>query len=293
MRHGIPSLGALQAFEATARLGSFSRAAEELSLTHSAVYRQVSGLEQRLGVQLLGRVRRRLVLTPAGRDYAARIRHHLEQIGKDTFSLVARAGVGRSVHLAVLPTLSTVWLMPRLAAFSRCYPDITVSLSVRTQPFQFGDHPFDAAIYHGRQLWPQTQGIRLFDEGELVPVCTPALAASAPLQELRHLHMSTRPDSWFDWYRSAGLEPGLHVSAGPRYELFSLILAALRADMGVALMPRFLIDSELACGDLVLAASHAMPVQEAYFFSYPTANEPGEAVLLLAQWLAQNQKEIP
>lgn len=291
MRHGIPSLGALQAFEATARLGSFSRAAEELSLTHSAVYRQVSGLEQRLGVQLLTRVRRRLVLTPAGRDYAARIRHHLEQIGKDTFSLIARAGVGRSVHLAVLPTLSTVWLMPRLAAFNWRHPDITVSLSVRTAPFQFGDHPFDAAIYHGRELWPQTQGIRLFDEGELVPVCTPRLAARAPLQELVHLHMSTRPDSWLDWYRSAGLEPGLRVSAGPRYELFTLILAALQADMGAALMPRFLVEDALAAGELVMPVRHAMPVSEAYFFSYPTADGPGEAVLLLEQWLAHYDKE--
>lgn len=291
MRHGIPSLGALQAFEATARLGSFSRAAEELSLTHSAVQRQVSGLEQRLGVQLLARVRRRLALTPAGRDYAARIRHHLEQIGKDTFNLVARAGVGRSVHLAVLPTLSTVWLMPRLAAFSRAYPDITVSLSVRTAPFQFGDHPFDAAIYHGRELWPQTQGIRLFDEDELIPVCTQIVAQSAPLQDLTHLHMSTRPDNWADWYRSAQLEPGLRVSAGPRYELFTLILAAVRADMGVALMPRFLVRDALACGELCMPVPHALPVSEAYFFSYPTADGPGEAVLLLEQWLAQEHKE--
>ncbi len=291
MRQGVPSLSALQAFEATARLGTFSRAAEELSLTHSAVYRQVSGLEQRLGVTLLTRVRRRLVLTPAGRDYAARIRHHLEQIGKDTFSLIARAGVGRSIHLAVLPTLSTVWLMPRLARFAQRYPDITVSLSVRTTPFQFGDHPFDAAIYHGRQLWPQTEGIKLFDEGELVPVCSPKLAASGDWQKLVHLHMSTRPDSWSDWYRSAGLEPDLRVSSGPRYELFSLVMAALHADMGVALMPRFLVQQALEQGELIMPLDHAMPVSEAYFFSYPTANEPSEAVLLLEQWLLEYEKE--
>src|SRR5690606_15311864 len=90
MRKGIPNLGALQAFEATARLGSFSRAAEELSLTHSAVFRQVVGLEERLGVQLFNRHRRRLSLTDAGREYAARVRHHLEQLEKDTFALMSR-----------------------------------------------------------------------------------------------------------------------------------------------------------------------------------------------------------
>lgn len=75
MRNGIPNLTALQAFEASARLGSFSRAAEELSLTHSAVYRQVASLEARLGVQLFTRVRRRIVLTDHGAEYAGRIRH--------------------------------------------------------------------------------------------------------------------------------------------------------------------------------------------------------------------------
>src|SRR5699024_8901614 len=82
MRFSVPSLGALQAFEATARLGSFSRAAEELSLSHSAVYRQVTNLEESLGVALFVRVRRRLALTEAGREYAARIRRHLEQLEK-------------------------------------------------------------------------------------------------------------------------------------------------------------------------------------------------------------------
>src|SRR3546814_6958799 len=119
LRHGMPNLGALQAFEATARLGSFSRAAEELSLTHSAVYRQVAGLEERLGVQLFTRVRRRVSLTDAGAEYAGRVRHHLEQLEKDTSGLVARARLGNSLHLAVLPTLATTWLIPRLPAFGQ------------------------------------------------------------------------------------------------------------------------------------------------------------------------------
>src|SRR5690554_2293022 len=119
MRHGIPNLSALQAFEATARLGSFSRAAEELALTHSAVHRQVTSLEQRLGVSLFNRVRRRVVLTDPGAQYAARIRQHLEQIEKDTFSLMSEASIGRRLHIAVLPTLASLWLIPRLPDFNR------------------------------------------------------------------------------------------------------------------------------------------------------------------------------
>lgn len=283
MRHGIPNLGALQAFEATARLGSFSRAAEELALTHSAVYRQVAGLEERLGVALFTRVRRRVMLTDAGAEYAARVRHHLDQLEKDTLGLMSRAGVGRNLHLAVLPTLATTWLMPRLAAFHRRRPDIVVSLSVRTLPFQFADEPFDAAIYHAERMWPGTRGIKLFDEGELLPVCAPQLLAARagkedPLADLPHLHTTSRPDAWRRWYVAQGRDYLPTVNAGPRYELFTMSLAAVREGMGVALVPRFLVESALQSGELVMPVNAGLHVDEAYFFSYPLVNEPGEAL---------------
>ncbi len=291
MRKGIPNLGALQAFEATARLGSFSRAAEELSLTHSAVYRQVTGLEQRLGVELLTRVRRRVAVTSAGAEYAARVRHHLEQLEKDTLGLVARSGMGRSLHVAVLPTLATTWLVPRLPDFQRRHGDIAVSLSVRTLPFQFNDQPFDAAIYHAGQIWPQTIGIKLFDEDELLPVCSAsALGAAAnpddPMAGLVHLHMSSRPDAWRQWYQAQQREYVPSISAGPRYELFTMILAAVHAGMGVALVPRFLVQDEIESGRLVAPTKGSLKVREAYFFSYPAAVEPSEALRAFEAWLA-------
>jgi len=291
MRNGIPNLGALQAFEATARLGSFSRAAEELSLTHSAVYRQVTGLEERLGVQLLTRVRRRVAVTEAGAEYAARVRHHLEQLGKDTFGLISRSGMGRSLHIAVLPTLATTWLVPRLPDFQRLHGDIAVSLSVRTLPFQFNDHPFDAAIYHAPQIWPQTVGIKLFNEGELLPVCVPELleAGAEPagaLNGLTHLHMLSRPDAWRQWYQAQGREYLPSMNAGPRYELFTMTLAAVRAGLGVALVPRFLVQDELVSGRLVAPTPGVLTVSDAYFFSYPESSERSEALIAFESWLA-------
>ncbi|MGB6103730.1 MAG: LysR substrate-binding domain-containing protein [Pusillimonas sp.] len=291
MRNGIPHLGALQAFEATARLGSFSRAAEELSLTHSAIYRQVTGLEQRLGVQLLTRVRRRVALTDAGAEYAARVRHHLEQLEKDTFGLISRSGMGRSLHVAVLPTLATTWLVPRLPDFQRRHGDIAVSLSVRTLPFQFKDHPFDAAIYHAAQIWPGTAGIKLFDEDELLPVCIPELLSPRqdsddPMHGLVHLHMSSRPDAWRHWYQAQGKEYAPAISGGPRYELFSMTLAAVKAGMGVALVPRFLVDAQIASGALIMPSTSVLKVSEAYFFSYPLVSERSEALASFESWLA-------
>lgn len=290
MRHGIPNMGALQAFEATARLGSFSRAAEELSLTHSAVFRQVTGLEERLGVQLFSRVRRRLALTDAGAEYAARVRHHLEQLEKDTFGLISRAGLGRSLHIAVLPTLATTWLIPRLPRFQKDHDDVSVSLSVRTRPFQFNDHPFDAAVYHASQLWPGTIGFKLFDETAQVPVCTAGVRDEIQrhpkgIGGAVHLHMMSRPGAWREWYREQGRDYPASVAAGPRYELFTMMLAATQAGMGVALVPAFLARQTLAEGRLTVADDGVLPVGDAYYFSYPAQDQPSEALLAFEAWL--------
>ena len=290
MRNGIPNLAALQAFEATARLGSFSRAAEELSLTHSAVYRQVANLEARLGVQLFTRVRRRIVLTDPGAEYAGRIRLHLEQIEKDTFGLVSRTGMGRSIHIAVLPTLAGTWLIPRLPGFQRSHPDITVSLSLRTLPFQFKDHPFDAAIYHADHVWPGTHGSLLFPERELVPVCAPALLRGAkrrthPLAGMTHLHLASRPDAWRQWYYATQRLYGPEAAGGPRYELFSMVIAAAQAGLGVGLVPRFLVQRELDAGEVAMPADAPLPVTQGYFFGYPQREDRPAALRAFEAWL--------
>lgn len=291
MRKGIPNLGALQAFEAAARLGSFSRAAEELSLTHSAVYRQVASLESRLGVNLFTRVRRRIALTDAGAEYAERIRHHLEQIEKDTLGLLGQGSMGRMLNVAVVPTLATTWLIPRLPDFTRQHPDVIVNLSVQTRPFLFKDYPFDAVIYHGDHFWPGSDGTLLFAEGDLLPVCAPALLAAHPelptgdFSRITHLHLSTRPTVWRQWYQSQGDEYPAGAAAGPRYELFTMVMAAALAGMGVGLVPRFLVNQELACGRLVVAVDRVLPVAESYFFAYPADRARSEALQAFEAWL--------
>ncbi|MCD0502535.1 LysR substrate-binding domain-containing protein [Bordetella petrii] len=287
MRNGIPNLSALQAFEASARLGSFSRAAEELALTHSAVYRQVASLEARLGVQLFTRVRRRIVLTDHGAEYAGRIRHHLDQIEKDTFGLVSRTGMGRSIHIAVVPTLATTWLIPRLPGFQRQHPDITVSLSVRTLPFQFKDQPFDGALYHASGIWPGTQGALLFPEKELVPVCAPHLPRRADegLAGLTHLHLSSRPDAWRQWYAACRQPYGPQAAGGPRYELFTMTLAAAQAGLGVGLVPHFLAQPALQAGTLVQPVPEVLAVGQGYYFGYPQRDERPDALKVFEAWL--------
>jgi DNA-binding transcriptional LysR family regulator len=303
MRKGIPTLGALQAFEATARLGAFSRAAEELALTHSAIHRQVASLEARLGVQLFTRVRRRIVLTEQGAAYAARIRHHLDQIEKDTFGLVSHTGMGRGIHIAVVPTLATTWLIPLLPEFAWQHPDIVVSLSVRTLPFQFKDQPFDGALYHADQPWSGTHGSLLFRERELVPVCAPALlrrgADAAPaatgledLSGLTHLHLASRPDAWRRWYEAHRRDFGRQAVGGPRYELFTMVLAAAQAGLGVGLVPRFLAQPALDAGALVMPVDQALAVPHGYFFSYPVDSERARELRAFEAWLKTAARDI-
>lgn len=291
MRKGIPNLAALQIFEAAARHESFTRAADELALTQSAVCRQVASLENRLGVALFLRIKKRVVLTPHGRHYAVQIRKSLERIERDTLELMAQRGVGRVLELAVVPTFASQWLIPRLPQFRVLRPDITVNLSIRTEPFLFSDSPFDAAVYFGRSVWPGTQGTLLFREGNAVPVCSPALvprgAALTPerLIDMPLLHLSTRPDAWREWFRTHGFGDDARAVRGPRYELFTMLSSAALAGMGVALMPEILIADELATGRLTVPLDMPLASEAGYYLVAPDAVANDEPFVALSQWL--------
>jgi DNA-binding transcriptional LysR family regulator len=291
MRKGIPNLSGLQIFEAAARHESFTRAAEELSLTQSAVCRQIAGLEARLGVSLFQRIKKRVVLTTHGRHYASQIRRHLDRIERDTLELMAQRGVGPVLELAVVPTFASQWLIPRLPQFKTLRPDVTVNLSIRTEPFLFADSSFDAAIYFGDAIWPGTVGRLLFREGDVLPVCSPALLhgrASLPperLAELPLLHLSTRPDAWRDWFAANGLGQDLRAVRGARYELFSMLVSAALAGLGVALIPRIMLGEELAAGRLCIAAQHPLASAAGYYLVAPEATARDDAFVAFADWL--------
>lgn len=211
MRRKIPGTELLIAFETAARHQSFTRAAEELSLTQSAVCRQISALEEFLGVQLFNRIKKRVSLSEAGQLYARQIRESLRQVEHDTLSLMAHRGAGGVLELAVIPTFATRWLIPRLGDFKASHPGITLDLATRAEPFMFADTPFDAAIHCGGPIWPGAHTEFLFGE-EMVPVCSPGLlngrAQIEPLElaSLPLLHQSARPNAWREWFAVAGLE---------------------------------------------------------------------------------------
>lgn len=293
----LPPVADLLAFEAAARHASISRAAEELHRTQSAVSRQVRQLEAQLGQALFTRVRQRVVLTDAGRLYAADVRAALQQLSAATQKAMALADGGGLLHLAVLPTLGARWLVPRLPAFAALHPELTVNLSARSEPFDFAQEPFDAAIHYGAPHWAGAVCDYLMRE-EVVPVCSPALrqrqriATPADVAGFTLLHQTTRPTLWADWFEQEGV-PAPQALRGPRFEQFAMIAQAVISGLGAALLPRFLMEEELASGALVELPGGVMTSSDAYYLVVPLARAQAPGVRAFRAWMREVAATLP
>ncbi|UXZ96175.1 LysR family transcriptional regulator [Pseudomonas phytophila] len=293
MRRKIPSTAALVSFEAAARHESFTKAAEELSLTQSAICRQIGSLESFLGIELFRRSRRGVKLTEAGLSYSRRVATQLDAVERDTLSVMGNQGAN-AIELAVVPTFGTQWLLPRLKDFQQSQPDVTVNLTNRTRPFLFADTDFDAAIYFGDAEWPGTESHRLMGENPL-PVCSPALLGKgsqldpAEIATLPLLQQTTRPYAWRQWF--SGLEMNVaRDMTGPRYELFSMLAQAASHEMGIALIPPFLIQRELKEQRLVIANPHALASPKAYYLMIPVRKVESASLGAFRDWLVEQAR---
>lgn len=293
MRRKIPSTAALVSFEAAARHESFTKAAQELSLTQGAICRQIASLEEFLSVELFRRSRRGVKLTEAGLSYSRRIATQLDAVERDTLSVMGHTGAN-VIELAVVPTFGTQWLLPRLKDFQKQHPEVTVNLTNRTRPFLFADTDFDAAIYFGDADWSGTESHKLMGENPM-PVCSPALLGSRnaltpdAIAELPLLQQTTRPYAWRQWFSSQHLNVARDLT-GPRYELFSMLAQAAMHDMGIALIPPFLIQRELAERRLVIANRNALSSIKAYYLMIPERKVESASLRAFRDWLI-NQAE--
>lgn len=290
MRRKIPSTMALMVFEAAARHQSYTKAAQELSVTQSAVCRQVGGLEDFLGVRLFRRSHRGVALTEAGLQYRRQVARRLDDVERDTLALMAGRGGGGTIELGVVPTFATRWLLPRLPDFVREHPGIQINLSARTRPFLFEDSGLDAAIHAGSGGWPGTESVFLMTES-LVAVASPTLLggrrslAAADWSRVTLLQQSTRPDAWRQWFASRGMTVDGDM-AGPRMELFSMLTEAAIRGLGVALVPRGLVDEELSRGQLVIVARHEFVSDRRYLLIYPERKADDAPLVIFRNWLA-------
>lgn len=293
MRRKIPSPVMLQAFELSARTLSFTRAADSLNLTQSAISHQIQALEEFLGVKLFERVRKRLQLTYAGEILLLRITPALDALESAIIETVSTEPASSVLRLGVVPSVATQWLIPRLGHFQREHPHVSLTLVTRL-PFNFQNNSLDAAINLGNTRWPGAQSDWLMDE-DMQVVCTPEMAAGtlrspADLQHAPLLQMTFRPHAWRDWLESCGL-PTENATRGLKYESFTLILSAAMAGLGVAIMPSLLIERELAQGTLVSPFGPKLRSPTSYYLVYPPANVKLPALQTFRSWLLRQTRE--
>lgn len=254
-RRRMPSLNALRAFEAAARLMSHKAAAEELCVSQSAISHQVKALEDSLGVQFFVRRVRAVELTAAGRLYLPVLSIAFDSIAEGT----ARLSQGRSDPVLTLQAYSTFtmrWLLPRLSGFHRDNPGFRVHLHTAQADPQFLQSDIDAAIIVGQ---PSQAGVHyeLMFDAELFPVCSPAYLALHP--ELREpadllgqelLQVYPSPDDWQVWFRAHGLAVPPQP-AGLRFESYDVALASAVRGIGVALGQQPYMERDLKAGTLL------------------------------------------
>ncbi len=292
-RRFLPSISSLLALEAVDRLGSASAAAEELSLTQSAISRQLKVMEEQLDVALIQRNQMRLQLTPAAQEYVIEARAAIQKLAQASLKLKANP-MGGSLNLSVLPAFAMHWLAPRLSDFARKHPGVTINLNTRLKPFDFTMEPFDAAIHFGGLDWPGVNALRIMRE-EVVPVCAPHLCppnrrSAEWLLDAPLLHLDTRANAWEAWFSAQGISPP--ALQGMLFDQFSTMIPAAIHGLGVALLPSYLIQDELSSGRLIRAFDSKSISLGDYFLVWPSTRPMPVAFETFHTWLLEQIDDL-
>jgi DNA-binding transcriptional LysR family regulator len=290
MSRPLPSTRALQVFSAVARHQSVSQAAEELCLTHGALSQQLHKLEQQLGVKLLRRTSRGVSLTEAGRRYREHVDGDLQRLQAHMLELMARREGESALVIGAVPVLAERWLLPRLPDFLTRHPQVSLQLKVFPHNLFVDDPHYDAAIHYQNAVWAGARRQPLMEES-CVAVCHPQAAfarrlAAGDFRNVPLLHLSSRPEAWQQWFAQArGVRAPANALAGHRFDLFSMLLEAARAGIGVGLLPRFFVERELGSGELLLAHRDVLPSTQAYAVFVPQHKDADPGVLAFTGWL--------
>jgi LysR family glycine cleavage system transcriptional activator len=287
-RGEIPSIGELTSFVVAAQHGSFTRAAGELNLTQGAISRQIRELEIHLGIRLFERIRQRVVLTDAGKMYLSQVKKALDDLA-DATQRVASFSNSTTLNLVALPTFAARWLVPRLPNFQRVNPKIMVHITARQAPIDSALEPFDAAVFHGAMYWPGTISHYLMDE-DFVAVCSPKLNARraiktpADVVEFPLLHKMGKPNRWAAWMAEVGIAPDGLLN-GHAYQNFAMVAQAAVAGLGIALLPHYLVEDDIATKRLEIVAAEFVGMTTSYYLILPETRASASAVQAFAKWL--------
>ena len=288
MTHKLPPLSTLRAFEAAARLESFSRAAEEISVTHGAVSHQMRSLERELGAPLFMRSGRRVVLTTVGRHFAERVRAALQELG-EAAQFVRRSKGERAISVSMTPGFAARWLMPRLGRFMERHPTIAVNMHASNALVDFDRDQVDLAVRFGRGTWPDVEAQKFLDE-EFFPVASPRFnrgrLPAQPSELGKFQLMRSNDEPWAPWFRVAGVrlkEPSLIFSDS------NLLVQAAVDGRGIALARSSIAEGDLRGGKLVRLFKVAVPAPSATYLVWPKGRLSANAALF-RDWLLEERQ---
>lgn len=285
----LPALRTLRVFECAARHLNWSRAGEELHLSHGAVSLQIKALEAELGVKLFNRSGKKTWLTEAGQQLAFGVRESLDALAM-TVTRVRERAAGNVLTLSVLPSFAAAWLVGRLGGFLSRHPDVEFNLQSSIGLADFRNDGVDVAIRWGNGPWPGLRCEKLLDD-ELFPVLSPRLPAgllSHPSDLLTlpliRIKQQMRQNDWVRWFAAAGV-PTTEPRGGAIYDDTELALRAAAQGQGVVLARRSLAGDRLASGELVAPFALRVPAHYAYYLVCPETHIEKPSVQQFRAWL--------
>jgi len=290
MMRRLPSLNGLRAFEASARLGSFTAAGAELAVTQAAVSRMVRLLEERFGFTLFERHANRLALTWQGKALLPGLTSAFDAIA----ALAAQVGTMSAVPVLTVgagPSFAMRWLIPRLARFHARHPDIEVRIATGGAINPISDD-WTCGIVLGDGQWPGFEAEALFS-ADLFPVCAPAIArqlkSAGDLKSQTLLQVAHASDDWVLWLRAAGLKLRPEKRS-PKFDTYALALQAAVDAMGVAIGLRPYVADDLAAGRLVAPFALTVPKGKAWYLICTPARRDDPTFRAFRTWLLSETK---
>ncbi|WP_439039606.1 LysR substrate-binding domain-containing protein [Acinetobacter baumannii] len=291
----FPSTMSLRCFEASARFLSFTKAAQILHMTQSAVSKQVAHLEDSLNTPLFERSLKGLNLTPSGKIFLLETQNILSQIEISVLNILAHGSEAETVNIAVHPTLCARWLIQRLKGFGNSHPNIHLDIREQINDSEIENQQTDIAFLYGEGIWRDMTSIKLFEES-CVAICSPEIT-QIPFNSLEEFHghvliqSRSRPRAWDEYFQMQGFI-NEHPFIGPRIDTFYSCINAALTGCGIALVPKFLIEEELLSGKLILAWPYELNNTKAYYMTYPTSMEKTPKVVAITQWIQNHLNQL-
>ncbi len=289
----LPSLNGLRAFEAAARHLSFTRAAQELNVTQTAISHQIRRLEAQLGLKLFVRRNRALALTREAESYLPAVRAAFEDLRRATQRLKRPQRDGL-LTVSTLASLAAKWLLPRVVAFQEAHPGLEVRVSASTHLVDFQREEIDMAVRYGRGDWPGLRADWLMAE-DIFPVCSPALLKGAkPLkrpEDLAHhtlLHATLSREDWQLWLTAAGLPTELAQRRGLTFDQSFMCIQAAIEGLGVALGRSAFVEADIAQGRLVVPFDVVLPAEAGFYIVAPDETADDPKIALFREWLIKS-----